>query len=208
MKSLIIGVAGGTGSGKSTVARRVAEQLTDTSVAFIDMDAYYRNYAHLPMAERRKINWDHPDALDWDLLVSHLERLGAGDGVEKPVYDFVQHVRTDKTVTIPPSAVVMIDGILTLTEARVRDLCDVKVFVDAEADIRLVRRIRRDMAKRGRPLDEILDQYVKTVQPMDREFVEPSKRYADIIMPRGGHNVVAIGLLVARIRERLAAQHE
>lgn len=203
MKSLIIGIAGGTGSGKSTVARRVAEQLTETSVAFIDMDAYYKNYAHLPMAERRAINWDHPDALDWDLLVAQLQRLSAGQSVDKPVYDFVQHVRSDRTITIPPSAVVVLDGILTFTEARVRDLCDVKVFVDAEADIRLIRRIRRDMAKRGRPLEEILDQYVKTVQPMHQEFVEPSKRFADIIVPRGGHNAVAVGLILARIRERL-----
>ena len=204
MKPLIIGVAGGTGSGKSTVARNVAQALHTESVAFIDMDAYYLNFAHLPLPERRKINWDHPDAFDWELLVSQLARLAAGEAIEKPVYDFVSHVRSDRTVVVPPAQVVVIDGILLFSEARVRDLCDVKVFVDADPDIRLIRRIRRDMSKRGRPLDEIIDQYLTTVQPMHLQFVEPSKRYADVIVPRGGHNSIAIEMIVAKIQRRLA----
>lgn len=202
MKPLIIGIAGGTGSGKSTVARRVAEQLTHASVAFIDMDAYYRNYAHLAIEERRQINWDHPDAFDTDLLVEHLGELGEGRGIEKPVYDFVTHTRSATTRRVPPADVIVVDGILLFVDERLRDLCEVKVFVDADADIRLVRRIRRDMAKRGRPLEEILEQYVTTVRPMHLQFVEPSKRYADVIVPRGGHNAVAIEMIIGKIHRR------
>lgn len=205
MKPFIIGIAGGSGSGKSTVARNVAQALEAGSVAFIDMDAYYLNYAHLTMDERRKINWDHPDAFDWELLIHQLTRLSAGEPIEKPVYDFVTHARSDRRVVVPPAQVVVIDGILLFSDPRVRDLCDVKVFVDADADIRLVRRIRRDINKRGRPLDEVLDQYLTTVQPMHLQFVEPSKRYADVIVPRGGHNAVAIEMIVAKIHRRLAA---
>ena len=204
MKPLIIGIAGGSGSGKSTVARNVAKALQAESVAFIDMDAYYHNFAHLPLPERRRINWDHPDAFDWELLFAQLVRLSNGESIDKPVYDFVTHARSERTLVVPPASVVVIDGILLFSDARIRELCDVKVFVDADADIRLIRRIRRDMSKRGRPLDEILDQYVTTVQPMHLQFVEPSKRYADIIVPRGGHNSVAIEMIVAKIQGRLA----
>lgn len=204
MKPLIIGIAGGTGSGKSTVARNVAQALHTESVAFIDMDAYYLNFAHLPLAERRAINWDHPDAFDWPLFTRQLERLAAGFSVEKPVYDFVNHVRTAKTVVVPPAHVVVVDGILLFSDARVRELCEVKVFVDADPDIRLIRRIRRDTAKRGRALNEVLDQYLSTVQPMHLQFVEPTKRYADVIVPRGGHNAIAIEMIVAKIQRRLA----
>jgi uridine kinase len=205
MKPLIIGIAGGSGSGKSTVARNVAQALETGSVAFIDMDAYYLNFAHLPLAERRKINWDHPDAFDWELLVCQLASLAAGQAIEKPVYDFVTHTRSDRTVVVPPARVVVIDGILLLSDARVRDLCDVKVFVDADADVRLMRRLRRDINKRGRSLDDVLEQYLTTVQPMHLQFVEPSKRYADIIVPRGGHNAVAVEMIVAKIHRRLGA---
>jgi uridine kinase len=205
MKPLIIGIAGGSGSGKSTVARNVAQAARTESVAFIDMDAYYLNYSHLPYDERRKINWDHPDAFDWELLVTQLEQLAAGQPIEKPVYDFVNHTRSEETVVIPPADVVVIDGILLFADARVRDLCDVKVFVDADADIRLIRRMRRDMNKRGRPLEEIIDQYLTTVQPMHLQFVEPTKRYADVIVPRGGHNAIAIEMIVAKIHRRLAS---
>src|SRR5215470_16002962 len=152
MNPFIVGIAGGSGSGKSTVARHVAQALRAESVAFIDMDAYYVNFAHLSLDERRKVNWDHPDAFDWDLLISHLERLAAGESIEKPVYDFVTHTRSHATVDVPPARVVVVDGILLFTDQRVRGLCDVKIFVDAEADLRLIRRIRRDMNKRGRPL--------------------------------------------------------
>lgn len=205
MKPLVIGIAGGTGSGKSTVARRVAEQLTRASVAFIDMDAYYRNYAHLPIEARRQVNWDHPDAFDVDLMVEHLKELAARRGIEKPIYDFVTHTRSAETRTVPPADVIVVDGILLFVDERLRDLCDVKVFVDADADIRLARRIKRDMAKRGRPLEEILEQYLTTVRPMHQQFVEPSKRYADLIVPRGGHNAVAIEMLIAKIHRRVEA---
>lgn len=203
MKPLIIGIAGGSGSGKSTVARNVAQALSAVSVAFIDMDGYYRNFSHLPLDERRHINWDHPDAFDWDLLIGQLESLVHGDAVEKPEYDFVTHTRGSRTVRVPPAQVVVVDGILLFADERARALCDVKVFVDADADIRLIRRIRRDIARRGRSLDEILEQYLTTVQPMHLQFVEPSKRYADVIVPRGGHNRVAIEMIVAKIERRL-----
>ena len=202
-KPLIIGIAGGSGSGKSTVARKVAENLGDLSVAFIDMDAYYRNFTELSLDERRRLNWDHPDAFDFDLLTTHLAHLARRDSIDKPVYDFVSHLRSSETRTVEPSDVIVIDGILLFVDDRVRELCDVKVFVDADADIRLIRRIQRDMNKRGRPLSEIIEQYLSTVQPMHLQFVEPSKRYADIIVPRGGHNSIAIEMIVAKIKQRL-----
>ena len=167
------------------------------------MDAYYRNHAHLSMAERRRINWDHPDAFDADLLLEHLNALARGESVQKPVYDFVTHTRTAHAERVAPADVVVIDGILLFVDERVRALCDVKVFVDADSDIRLVRRLRRDTVERGRPLEEILDQYLTTVQPMHLQFVEPSKRYADVIVPRGGHNTVAVEMIVAKIHQRL-----
>jgi uridine kinase len=209
---LIIGIAGGTGSGKSTVARKVAEALSQgaggASVAFLDMDAYYRNFASLPLAERRRVNWDHPDAFDLDLFVDQLDRMARGEAVEKPVYDYVQHVRSAEVVPIAPADVVVVDGILLFVDQRVRDRCDVKVFVDADADVRLIRRLRRDMAHRGRPFEEILEQYLNTVRPMHQQFVEPSKRYADVIVPRGGHNTVAIEMIVAKIQRRLQMRRD
>ena len=202
-KPLIIGIAGGSGSGKSTVARNVAENLGNLSVAFIDMDAYYRNFTDLSIDERRRLNWDHPDAFDYGLLTDHLHRLAQRESIEKPVYNFVTHLRSDESIPVEASDVIVIDGILLFVDERVRNLCDVKVFVDADADIRLIRRIQRDITTRGRPLGEIIDQYLSTVQPMHLQFVEPSKRYADIIVPRGGHNAVAIEMIVAKIKQRL-----
>lgn len=152
------------------------------------------------------MNWDHPDAFDWPLLHAHLEQLARREAIDKPEYDFVTHTRREETRRIPPADVVVIDGILLFTDARIRDQCDVKVFVDADPDIRLVRRIQRDRAKRGRPVDEILDQYLSTVHPMHLQFVEPSKRYADVIVPRGGHNAIAIEMIVAKIQQRIAAR--
>ena len=205
MKTTIIGVAGGSGSGKSTVARRIAEAAdAGMSVALVDMDAYYRNHTGMTLDERRRLNWDHPDAFDFDLLVSHLDALSRGEAVEKPVYNYVTHLRESHTVCIAPADAVVIDGILLFVDERVRDRCDVKAFVDTDADVRLIRRIRRDMAKRGRPLQEILDQYLNTVRPMHEQFVEPSKRHADLIVPRGGHNTVAIDLLVSAVTRRFA----
>jgi uridine kinase len=203
LKPLIIGIAGGSGSGKSTVARNVADHLTTSSVAFIDMDAYYKNFSSLSLDQRRKLNWDHPDAFDYDLLFQHLSALSKRNAIEKPEYDFVTHLRCDTATHIEPADVIVIDGILLFVDERVRDLCDVKVFVDADADIRLIRRIERDTHVRGRPLDEIIEQYLSTVQPMHLQFVEPSKRYADVIVPRGGHNAIAIEMIVAKIQRRL-----
>jgi uridine kinase len=204
LKPLIIGIAGGSGSGKSTVASNVAENLTTSSVAFIDMDAYYKNFSSLSLEERRQLNWDHPDAFDYDLLVSQLQALSNRRAIDKPEYDFVTHLRRGESTHVEPADVVVIDGILLFVDERVRDLCDVKVFVDADADIRLIRRIERDTHIRGRPLDEIIQQYLSTVQPMHLQFVEPSKRYADVIVPRGGHNAIAIEMIVAKIQRRLA----
>ena len=209
MKPLIIGIAGGTGSGKTTVARKIAESLAavpNASIAFLDMDGYYRNLAHLPMDERRKINWDHPEAFDLDLFASHLEQLSRGESIEKPVYDFATHLRSSRTERITPADVIVVDGILLFVDERIRALCDVKVFVDADPDIRLVRRIQRDMSERNRPLEEILEQYLTTVRPMHQQFVEPGKRYADIILPRGGQNAVAIEMILTTIQRRLDAR--
>jgi uridine kinase len=203
LKPLIIGIAGGSGSGKSTVAKNVAELLTTSSVAFIDMDAYYKNFASLPLDERRKLNWDHPDAFDYDLLCSHLEALSRRKAINKPEYDFVTHLRSSEHTRVEPADVIVIDGILLFVDERVRELCDVKVFVDADPDIRLIRRIERDTHDRGRPLDDVIEQYLSTVQPMHLQFVEPSKRYADVIVPRGGHNAIAIEMIVAKIQRRL-----
>jgi uridine kinase len=204
MRPLIIGVAGGSGSGKTTVARRVADSLAGAKVAFLDMDAYYRDRA-LTHEELRHLNWDHPDAFDLELLASQLEQLASGQAIDKPVYDFVTHRRKPAPHRIEPADVIVIDGILLLVEERIRASLDIKVFVDTDADIRLVRRIRRDTIERGRPIAEILDQYLSTVQPMHLQFVEPSKRYADLIIPRGGENAVAIDLLLAAINRRLSA---
>ncbi len=202
-KPLTIGIAGGSGSGKSTVARKVAEALSQSSVAFLDMDAYYRNFAHLPMEERKRVNWDHPEAFDTELLVSQVRALCAGRSVDKPVYDFVSHTRSARTERVNPADVLVLDGILLFADEDLRALCDIKVFVDADADIRLVRRLKRDVMKRGRTLEDVIAQYLETVHPMHLQFVEPSKRYADVIVPRGGHNTIAIEMIVAKIQHRL-----
>jgi uridine kinase len=173
-------------------------------VAFIDMDAYYRNFIDLSAEERKHVNWDHPDAFDLDLFASQMAALGAGETIDKPVYDFIAHLRSEVTQRTEPADVIVIDGILLFVDRRLRELCDVKVYVDADADIRLIRRIERDLVARGRPLEEILNQYLTTVRPMHLEFVEPSKRWADVIVPQGGHNVVATEMIVAKIQRRLA----
>jgi uridine kinase len=202
-KPLIMGIAGGSGSGKSTVARKVAQALSQSSVAFLEMDAYYRNFAHLPMEERKRVNWDHPESFDTELLVSQVRALCAGRWVDKPVYDFVSHTRSARTERVNPADVLVLDGVLLFADEELRALCDIKVFVDADADIRLVRRLKRDVVKRGRTLEDVIAQYLETVQPMHLQFVEPSKRYADVIVPRGGHNTIAIEMIVAKIQHRL-----
>jgi len=203
MPSLIVGVAGGSGSGKSTVARKVAELLTNSSVVSVSMDAYYRSMSHLTFDQRKQLNWDHPDVVDMELLGDQLEALASGAAIDKPVYDFTTHLRTSRTERVSWADVVIVDGILLYWDPRVRALCDIKIFVDVEPDIRLIRRIRRDMRVRGRQLNDILDQYLATVRPMHEEFVEPTKHFADIIVPHGGRNEVAIEMIAARIQERL-----
>jgi uridine kinase len=168
------------------------------------MDAYYRNLTNLSAEERKHVNWDHPDTFDLDLFISQMSALAEGRTIEKPVYDFVTHARRQETERVEPADVIVIDGILLFADRRVRELCDVKVYVDADADIRLIRRIERDLVARGRPLEEILTQYLTTVRPMHLEFVEPSKRWADVIVPQGGHNVVAIEMILAKIQRQLA----
>jgi uridine kinase len=203
MKPFIIGIAGGTGSGKTTVARRIYDSLHLDSAVFLDHDSYYRELDHLPMEERRRVNFDHPDSLDNDLLIAHLERLLAREAIDKPVYDFGAHTRAPQTARIEPRDVILVEGILLFAEPRLRDLFDLKIFVDTEADVRFIRRLRRDLEMRGRTVESVIEQYLGTVRPMHFEFVEPTKRYADVIIPRGGNNTPGIEVIAARIRERL-----
>jgi uridine kinase len=200
----IIGVAGGSGSGKTTVVREIVRALGSTNVAVIHHDSYYRDEPHTRAADG-SINFDHPDALESELLAEHLGRLARGETVDVPVYDFLTHHRQERTERIEPARAIIIDGLLIFVERALRDLMDIKVFVDADADQRLIRRLRRDIKERGRDLDSVLDQYRETVRPMHLEFVEPSKRWADIIIPRGGHNSVALDMLVTKIRAVVGA---
>jgi uridine kinase len=204
MKPFLIGIAGGTGSGKTTVARRIFDSLRLDAAVFIDHDAYYRDLAHLSLEERAAVNFDHPDSLDNDLLVRHLQALLAGEAIEKPVYDFALHTRAPETVRVEPRDVILVDGILLFAEPRLRELFDLRIFVDTDADVRFIRRLRRDTGERGRSLDSVIEQYLTTVRPMHFEFVEPTKRWADVIIPRGGQNRAGIEVVAARIRERLA----
>ncbi|MDT5121204.1 MAG: uridine kinase [Acidobacteriota bacterium] len=201
---MIIGICGGTGSGKTTVANRILESVSAGEVVFIQQDSYYRNLKDLPLDYRNAVNFDHPDALDNDLLVHHIRKLKAGGSVELPIYDFKTHTRLNDTVLIETKPIVIIEGILIFADARLLEQMDIKVFVDTPDDIRFIRRLRRDIAERGRTIDSVIEQYLATVRPMHQQFVEPSKRYADVIIPEGGHNVVSIDLLSGKIRERLA----
>ncbi len=202
-KPVVVGIAGGTASGKTTVARKLNEALSGCRVAFIDQDSYYKDLADLPLEERREINFDHPDAFDTELLVSHLQALKAGAAVEKPVYDFVTSTRTKRTQKVAPGDLILIEGILVLHMEPVRDELDVRIFVDAEDDVRIIRRLTRDIKERGRDFDHVVHQYFRHVRPMHMGFVEPSKRYADIIVPHGGNNDTAIEMLVGALRSRL-----
>ncbi len=199
---LVLGIAGGTGSGKTTVALKICEAL-GPQVARLDHDAYYKDNAHLSFEERQQINFDHPDALDNQLLADHIAQLKRREVVFKPVYDFKTHRRTEETVRVEPAPVVLVEGILTLSIVALRELFDIKLFVDTAADIRLMRRIRRDIEQRGRAFAEIRRQYYDTVRPMHEAFVEPSKRHADVIIPEGGKNRIAIELVVGRVRHFL-----
>lgn len=205
VRPLIVGVAGGSGSGKTTVVERIVESLGPESVARIQHDCYYRDFGHLPRHERDRINFDHPDSLESELLASHLDELLDGGSIEAPTYDFTQHRRRAETQTVGPARVVIVDGILILAEPELRRRFDVRIFVDTDADVRLLRRLRRDLDERARTLDSVIQQYEETVRPMHLEFVEPSKRYADVIVPRGGENVVAIEMVAAHLR-RMGSQ--
>jgi uridine kinase len=196
---LFIGIAGGTGSGKSTVAEKIAEGLPPGSASVIDHDAYYKHHADLPLAERELLNYDHPDSLDNALLIEHLRALRSGQTIEMPIYDFVTHSRCPVTRRVVPTPVIIVEGILVFVEQAVRELLDVKVFVDTDADIRVFRRIRRDMEKRGRTFHQIREQYYTTVRPMHLQFVEPSKRWADLIIPEGGNNRVALDMIIGKL---------
>jgi uridine kinase len=199
MRPVIIGVAGGTGSGKTTVVQEIVRRLGPDDVAVVQHDSYYRDRSAIPLVERERINYDHPDALETPLLVEHARALLAGRSVDVPVYDFSTHTRTDQVVRLAPRKVVIIEGILVLAEPDLRALMSIRVFVDTDADIRMIRRLRRDMRDRGRTLDSVVGQYLDTVRPMHLEFVEPSKRHAHVIIPEGGENLVAVDMLVARI---------
>jgi uridine kinase len=203
-KPLTIGVAGGTGSGKTTVVEKLMEAGNSRAV-LLPHDAYYREMAHLSLEERGRINWDHPDALETDLLVMHLRSLIAWEPVAIPQYDFRTYSRLPDPLPVQPCPVVIVEGILILAERELRDLLDIKIFVDTDADIRFIRRLTRDVVERGRSLPSVIEQYLATVRPMHNEFVEPSKRYADLIIPEGGHNFRAIEMLVSRVREAVAS---
>jgi uridine kinase len=200
----VIGVAGGSGSGKTTVVRRIVESLGGEHVSLLEHDRYYRDRSDLRLEERAALNYDHPDSLETDLLVSHVEELRAGRAVEKPVYDFARHQREPATVTVHPRRAIIVEGILIFTDAALRRLMDVKLFVDADDDTRFIRRLQRDLAERGRTVTSVIEQYLGTVKPMHLDFVEPSKRYADIIIPLGGHNAVAIDMVLTLIRSLAA----
>jgi uridine kinase len=197
---LVIGVAGGSGSGKTTVVRRIVESIGDGEVSVLDHDRYYRDRNDLRLEERAALNYDHPDSLETDLLVKHLLELREGRQVDVPAYDFARFARQPITETIVPRKAIIVEGILIFTDAALRGLMDVKVFVDADDDTRFIRRLQRDISNRGRTVTSVIDQYLATVKPMHLEFVEPSKRYADIIVPLGGHNTVAIDMLLGLIR--------
>jgi uridine kinase len=202
---MIIGICGGTGSGKTTVANKILKSVGARDVIFLQQDSYYRNLDQLPLDFQKAVNFDHPDAIDNDLLVEHVRALKAGRHVDLPLYDFKTHSRMAKTERVEPKPIVILEGILIFAEKRLIDEMDVKVFVDTPDDLRFIRRLRRDIAERGRTVDSVIEQYLSTVRPMHLQFVEPSKRMADVIIPEGGSNLVGIDLISGKIRERLAA---
>ncbi|NPA89989.1 MAG: uridine kinase [Chloroflexi bacterium] len=200
---VIVGVAGGSGSGKTTIANAIYQRLGADKVAYIPHDAYYYDLSHLPPEERARQNFDHPDSLETPLLVQHLKALRQGYAVNIPIYDFATHTRLLKTRRVEPRPIILVEGILVLAERALRDMMDIKIFVDTDADIRFIRRLQRDIQERGRTMESVINQYLGTVRPMHLEFVEPSKRYADIIIPEGGFNTVALDMVIARLRNMI-----
>ena len=199
-RPFVIGVAGGTGSGKTTVVKRIMDALGETDVTVLAHDRYYRDHPDLRLEERGGLNYDHPNSLDTDLLVGHVRALREGRSADLPVYDFTRHVRKPETMPVQPGSAIIVEGILIFADSALRSLMDVKVFVDTDSDIRFIRRLQRDIAERGRTVPSVIDQYLSTVKPMHEEFVEPSKRYADLIVPEGGYNQVAVDMLLTLIR--------
>ncbi|MCI2254460.1 uridine kinase [Domibacillus indicus] len=199
-KPIVIGVAGGSGSGKTSVARAIHDYFQDGSIMMIEQDYYYKDQSHLTFEERLQTNYDHPLAFDNDLLIEQVNELINGRPVQKPVYDYAQHTRSEETIPLEPNDVIILEGILVLEDERLRDLMDIKLFVDTDADLRFIRRLTRDIKERGRSLDSVIEQYTEVVRPMHNQFIEPTKRYADVIIPIGGENKVAIDLLIAKIQ--------
>lgn len=200
---MIIGICGGTGSGKTTVARRILENVSDEYVVFFQQDSYYRNLEDMPIELRHQINFDHPDALDNDLFINHVKALRAGEAINMPVYDFSIHTRKTETIHVRPKPIMIIEGILIFVDAALRELMDIKIFVDTDDDLRFIRRLQRDVHERGRTVESVIKQYLETVRPMHQQFVEPSKRYADVIIPEGGYNEVGIDLISGKIHAQL-----
>lgn len=199
----IIGIAGGTGSGKTTVVRKLVERLPKGEVVVIPQDSYYKDSSHVPFEERQNINFDHPDAFDWALLEKHLRELKEGHAIEQPIYEYVTSSRQKETIHVEPKEVIIIEGILALCDRKLRNQMDLKIFVDAEADDRLIRVIQRDIVERGRTTESVIDRYQRVLKPMHEQFIEPCKRYADVIVPQGGHNKAAINMMVKFIKQQL-----
>lgn len=199
-KPVVIGVTGGSGSGKTSVTKAIYESLKDHSILVLEQDYYYKDQSELPFEERLKTNYDHPLAFDNDLLIEHIKMLLRYEVIEKPVYDYAIHTRSDKVIPVEPKDVIILEGILVLEDERLRDLMDIKLYVDTDPDLRIIRRLTRDISERGRTFDSVIDQYLNVVRPMHNQFIEPTKRYADIIIPEGGHNHVAIDLMVTKIQ--------
>ncbi len=202
-KSTVLGIAGGTGSGKTTVVNSIVSSFPTDKVIMLAQDSYYKDQAHIPLDERKKINYDHPLAFDNDLLIDHINKLSQGESVEIPVYSFISYTRQKETIHTEPREILIVEGILVLDDPRIRDLLDIKIFVDTDADVRFIRRLKRDIMERGRSVESVIDQYMGVVRPMHMQFTEPSKRYADIIVPEGGQNFVAIDLITTKIRSLL-----
>ena len=202
-RPIFIGITGGTGSGKSTIAKEIYRQFGEDCIAMIEQDSYYKDQSHLSMEDRVKTNYDHQNAFDNNLLVSHLESLLNGHSIQKPSYDFSIHNRIEDTTKVEPKEIVIVEGILILEDPRIRELLDIKIYVDTDADVRIIRRMVRDINERGRTMESVINQYLNVVKPMHNQFTEPTKKFADIIIPEGGHNKVAIDIIVAKIKEVL-----